>query len=56
MDTPFLLRYADSSVRVATYSSTRVAMEALAAVIAGTAKAPGRSPVSISGLPRTACG
>jgi beta-N-acetylhexosaminidase len=56
MDTPFLLRYADSSVRVATYSSTRVAMEALAAVIAGTAKAPGRSPVSVSGLPRTACG
>jgi beta-N-acetylhexosaminidase len=55
MDTPYVLRSASSPVRVATYSSTQVAMEALAAVIAGKATAPGRSPVAVSGLPRTAC-
>jgi beta-N-acetylhexosaminidase len=55
MDTPYLLRSASSPVRVATYSSTQVAMEALAAVIAGKATAPGRSPVAVSGLPRSAC-
>src|SRR6185436_17907125 len=37
MDTPYLLRYADSKVRIATYSSTKVAMEALADVLAGKA-------------------
>jgi beta-N-acetylhexosaminidase len=55
MDTPYLLRSASSPVRVATYSSTQVAMEALAAVIAGKAAAPGRSPVAVTGLPRSAC-
>lgn len=55
MDMPYLLRSATSPVRVATYSSTQVAMEALAAVIAGKANAPGRSPVSVTGLPRSAC-
>jgi beta-N-acetylhexosaminidase len=55
MDTPYLLRSATSPVRVATYSSTQVAMEALAAVIAGKATAPGRSPVAVTGLPRSAC-
>ena len=55
MDTPYLLGSADSAIRVATYSGTQVAMEALAAVIAGTARATGRSPVAVSGLPDTAC-
>jgi beta-N-acetylhexosaminidase len=55
MDTPGLLGQAGSGIRVATYSSTRVAMEALADVIAGKAGAPGRSPVDVPGLPRTAC-
>ncbi len=55
MDTPFLLGSATSPIRVATYSDTQVAMEALADVIAGTARAPGRSPVAVAGLPRSAC-
>jgi beta-N-acetylhexosaminidase len=55
MDTPYLLRSATSPVRVATYSSTRAAMRALAAVIAGKVAAPGRSPVAVAGLPRSAC-
>jgi beta-N-acetylhexosaminidase len=55
MDTPYVLRSATSAVRIATYSSTEVAMEALAAVIAGKASAPGRSPVAITGLPESAC-
>jgi beta-N-acetylhexosaminidase len=55
MDTPFVLSSATSAARLATYSSTQVAMEALAAVIAGKAKATGRSPVAVSGLPRSAC-
>jgi beta-N-acetylhexosaminidase len=55
MDTPYLLRYSDSRVRIATYSSTKVAMEALADVLAGKAAPAGRSPVAVSGLPRSAC-
>ncbi|GAA1791825.1 glycoside hydrolase family 3 protein [Luedemannella flava] len=56
MDSPFILARATSPVRVATYSSTLAALEALAAVLAGRAPAPGRSPVSVAGLPATACG
>jgi len=55
MDTPYVLRSATSAVRIATYSSTQVAMEALAAVLAGKATAVGRSPVAVPGLPRSAC-
>lgn len=55
MDSPYLLASATSPVRVATYSSTQVAMEALAAVVAGRQSAPGRSPVDVAGLPRSAC-
>ena len=55
MDTPYLLASADSPVRVATYSSTEVAMHALAAVVAGQAQATGRAPVAVSGLPASAC-
>ena len=56
LDTPYVLRSARSASVLATYSSTQVAMEALAAVIAGKASARGRSPVPVAGLPRTACG
>jgi beta-N-acetylhexosaminidase len=55
MDAPYLLRSAQSATKIATYSSTQAAMQALAAVILGKAPAPGRSPVAVSGLPRSAC-
>jgi beta-N-acetylhexosaminidase len=55
MDSPYLLGSARSPVRVATYSATRAAMDALAAVIAGRVAAPGRSPVPVNGLPTSAC-
>ncbi|MDY7086373.1 MAG: glycoside hydrolase family 3 N-terminal domain-containing protein [Actinomycetota bacterium] len=55
MDTPYLLAAAKSPVLVATYSSSKLSLNALAAVVAGKAKAPGRSPVAVPGLPRTAC-
>ena len=55
MDTPYLLASSNSPVRVATYSGTEVAMQALAGVIAGKASAPGRSPVGVNGLPASAC-
>jgi beta-N-acetylhexosaminidase len=57
MDTPYLSQPAKSPALVATYSSSRLSLTALAAVIAGRAPAPGRSPVALGGgLPRTACG
>lgn len=55
MDTPYVLRSARSAALVATYSSSQASMTALAAVLAGKAKAPGRSPVAVTGLPRSAC-
>ncbi len=55
MDTPHLLASAKSPVLVATYSSSKLSLTALAAVLAGRAKAPGKSPVAVTGLPRTAC-
>jgi beta-N-acetylhexosaminidase len=55
MDTPYLLAKAKSPVLLATYSSTRAAMQALAAVLAGKSPAQGRSPVPVAGLPRSAC-
>nr|WP_203766566.1 glycoside hydrolase family 3 N-terminal domain-containing protein [Actinoplanes deccanensis] len=55
MDTPHLLASSSSPVLVATYSSSRVSLSAAAKVIAGKAKAPGRSPVAVAGLPRSAC-
>jgi beta-N-acetylhexosaminidase len=54
MDTPYVLEKAAGTL-VVTYSSSRVAMQALAAVLAGKAPAPGRSPVSVPGLPASAC-
>jgi beta-N-acetylhexosaminidase len=55
MDSPYLLSSAKSSTLLATYSSSPLAMRALADVLAGKAGAPGRSPVAVAGLPRSAC-
>lgn len=55
MDTPYVLAESDSSVRIATYSSTQVSMRALADVLAGRAQPAGRSPVPVAGLPASAC-
>jgi beta-N-acetylhexosaminidase len=55
MDTPYLLPSASSPTRLATYSSSVLSLTALAAVLSGKAKATGRSPVAVAGLPRSAC-
>jgi beta-N-acetylhexosaminidase len=55
LDTPYLLSASKSPVLLATYSGVPLALEAVAAVIAGKARATGRSPVPVTGLPRTAC-
>ena len=55
MDTPYLLASAKSPSLIATYSSSRLSLTALADLLAGTAKATGRSPVAIPGLPASAC-
>jgi beta-N-acetylhexosaminidase len=55
MDTPYLLAESGSPVLLATYSSSRLSLAALAAVLTGQAPAPGRSPVDVPGLPRAAC-
>lgn len=55
MDTPQLLGSARSPVLLATYSSSSVAMTALADVLAGRAKPTGRSPVPVPGLPASTC-
>jgi beta-N-acetylhexosaminidase len=55
MDTPYLLAAAQSATLIATYSSSQLSLTALANVIAGKATAPGRSPVAVTGLPRSAC-
>jgi beta-N-acetylhexosaminidase len=55
LDTPYLLASARSPVLLATYSGVPLSMDAAAAVIAGKARATGRSPVPVPGLPATAC-
>lgn len=55
MDTPYLLAQSDSKALVATYSSSDLSMAAVAQVLAGKAKAVGRSPVEVAGLPRSTC-
>ncbi|GAA1793591.1 glycoside hydrolase family 3 protein [Planosporangium flavigriseum] len=55
MDVPSLLGQARSPVLLATYSSTEASMSALADVLTGAAPAAGRSPLDVSGLPRSAC-
>jgi beta-N-acetylhexosaminidase len=55
MDTPYLLASAKSPTLIATYSSSKLSLTALATVIAGKAKATGKSPVTVAGLPKSAC-
>jgi len=55
MDTPYVLAKSPSPVLLATYSSTPLSLQALAQVLAGKAKAEGRSPVEVTGLPRSSC-
>jgi beta-N-acetylhexosaminidase len=55
MDSPGLLAQANTATLMATYSSSKLSLDALAAVIAGKATAPGRSPVTVGKLPRSAC-
>ncbi|MEU4428625.1 glycoside hydrolase family 3 N-terminal domain-containing protein [Actinoplanes sp. NPDC024001] len=55
MDNPALLALSKSPTLIATYSSSRLSLTALAAVIAGKAAAPGKSPVAVGKLPRSAC-
>lgn len=55
MDTPYVLEKATSPTLLATYSSSRASMTALAGVLAGKAKPTGRSPVPLTGLPTTTC-
>ncbi|MER7279775.1 glycoside hydrolase family 3 N-terminal domain-containing protein [Dactylosporangium sp. NPDC000244] len=54
LDTPYVLGSAKGTL-LATYSGSRVSMSALADVLVGKAKAPGRTPVPVQGLPATAC-
>ena len=55
MDTPYVLEKATSPTLLATYSSSRASMTALAGVLAGKARPTGRSPVPLTGLPATSC-
>jgi beta-N-acetylhexosaminidase len=55
MDTPYLLAQSKSSTLLATYSSSRASMRALASVISGKTPPAGRAPVDVPGLPRTSC-
>ncbi len=55
MDHPALLAGATSPTLIATYSSSPASLSALADVLAGKAKAPGRSPVTVPGLPPSTC-
>ncbi|MEW2383105.1 glycoside hydrolase family 3 N-terminal domain-containing protein [Micromonospora sp. NPDC047707] len=55
MDTPYVLAKATSPTLLATYSSSRASMTALARVLAGKAPPAGRSPVPVPGLPATTC-
>ncbi|NLU79063.1 glycoside hydrolase family 3 [Micromonospora sp. HNM0581] len=55
MDTPYVLAKAKSPTLLATYSSSRASMTALADVLAGKIRPAGRSPVEVPGLPATTC-
>jgi beta-N-acetylhexosaminidase len=54
LDTPYVLSGAKGTL-LATYSGSRASMSALADVLLGKAKAPGKAPVPVQGLPATAC-
>ncbi|MEV2238714.1 glycoside hydrolase family 3 N-terminal domain-containing protein [Micromonospora sp. NPDC049891] len=55
MDTPYVLASAKSATLLATYSSSRASMTALADVLAGKTRPTGRSPVKVPALPPTTC-
>lgn len=56
MDTPYVLgRSRASTAKIATYGETPGAMGALVDVLVGRAKAPGRLPVPVAGVPRSGC-
>ena len=54
-DTPYALGSTDARVRIATYGDTPGAMRALVDVLRGHARAPGRLPVRVAGVPRSGC-
>ncbi|QOR72810.1 beta-N-acetylhexosaminidase [Ruania alkalisoli] len=55
LDAPWLLTGTDAPVRVAAFGRTTGAMDAVAAVLAGEAPAPGSLPIDVRGLAATAC-
>lgn len=54
-DTPYVLGRSRAPVRIATYGASPGAMRSLAAVLLGRARAPGRLPVRVAGVPRDGC-
>jgi beta-N-acetylhexosaminidase len=55
MDEPYLAATVHSPTVLASFGATKESMGAVADVLAGKAAAPGRSPVDVPGLPRSAC-
>ncbi|SED63555.1 glycoside hydrolase family 3 N-terminal domain-containing protein [Ruania alba] len=55
LDAPWLLTGTDAPVRLAAFGRTAGAFQAVAAVLAGEASAPGNLPVEVRGLAATAC-
>lgn len=55
LDEPYLLNQVHSKTVLSAFGATQESMTAVAAVLAGKAKAPGRSPVPVTGLPASAC-
>jgi beta-N-acetylhexosaminidase len=55
LDEPYLLSQVRSKTVLAAFGATEASLTAVAAVLAGRATAPGRSPVPVDGLPASAC-
>lgn len=55
VDTPYALAASTAPTKIALYGDSPGAMAALVDVLTGEARAPGRLPVPVDGLPRTAC-
>jgi beta-N-acetylhexosaminidase len=55
LDEPYLLSQVRSKTVLAAFGATQASLTAVAAVLAGRATAPGRSPVPVDGLPASAC-
>jgi beta-N-acetylhexosaminidase len=54
-DTPYVLGQSGARIRIATYGETPGAMASLVDVLLGDARAPGRLPVVVTGVPRRGC-